>query len=417
MPNPIALGTQSLPVTFTSPLTTTVAVNAVGGSAAVAADGCFGETLSSVSVPIPRVPRMPNIKGKKLCIQLQEPKLADEKLLRSMELLLLQNFEPSNEKFHAIERLEQQAGWEKAEIKTRNLLRIMSALGQKFGFSDLENTENLSKRSSADPLFIGLAGMHAKSPQSLETEGRLSLTEEGDFPVLQVFVNALHELVQQKVLQDYLPADLKFWVMFEGMSRAHFICPGDREEALSVDCVNVHPEVSELLREGKLMQTGIANLNNLLRPEIGVLGAESIDTAQLKEVIGTHAQGEKPGGSGRFSGVKEFCLWALQKLRDEYCNDVMLKQRGDDTLLSETQQMMQEMYGEALKKGEVHPVVLVLRGASHFFELPGVFDKSRPGCAILGRQMDFILQASPGRQEQPANGLAARVQEHCQPYV
>jgi hypothetical protein len=403
---------QNLPVTFTSNHAPIAAVvNSVGASTGTPGTTCAGTALASVTIKIPRVPRMPDLTGKKLCVALQHPASADGELKLALSQLPVP---PSAEKFHVIDQLELNALRQREAIKESNLLKVISALAKEFGFVGYENTERLAKRASTDPLFIGLAGKHAPTMLTIETTERLSLEEEGDFPILQEFVNALHQLVQRKKLRDYLPAEMRFWVMFEGAGNTDLVFPTRINEEIIATHKARHPEASKLVDAGELRRVGIANFNILLDSKIGAIGSESFDGERLERVMRDTVGQSSTGGTRVSKNVKDFCDWAIKKLHGEQCNQPIMQR--DLTLVQDATKLMHDMYGNKLKTGGIHPIVFVLRGEEHFMELPGLFDKSKPDCQ-LGAEMHEILKASPGKKPQPPNSLQALVQKSCAPFV
>lgn len=301
---------QNLPVTFTLDSAPIAAiVNNVGASTGIPGATCPGAEIASVSIKIPRVPRMPDLTGKRLCVALQNPASANGELQLALSQLPAP---PSAEKFHVMDQLELNTHRQKEAIKASNLLKVISSLAKELGFADYENTERLAERASIDPLFIGLAGKHAGTMLSIETTKRLSLEEEGDFPLLQEYVNALHQLVQRNTLREYLPADMRFWVMFEGVGKTDLVFPKRINEELIAAHKTRHPEASKLVDAGELRRSGISNLNILLDSRIGAIGSESFDDERLQTVLRDNVEQSSPGGAGRFNGPKDFCDWAIK---------------------------------------------------------------------------------------------------------
>lgn len=340
-----------LPVTVTASDTVQPPVSVVVDSVGATAETCHGEKLVSFSLTIPDVPGVPNDLAKQsLCVALQDPRVVDEKLVQRM-VSLPASAHPDHTR--AQDLIENEARLEKEAIKTSNLLKLACALGDVFGFAGYQNSAHWAKRKVTDPIWIGLSGAHDNVMPSSQTIEGPPLSEQGDFPVLTEFVNALHQLTQRKKLRDYLPEGTKFWMLMESVENNYLVTPDPRDGTRFLDYLDLHPEVHDLLRTGRLEARSLSRSNNLAAPSIGVLGSEPMSREQLNDALETlaanNAQAKPTSTVHSFKDVAEFCRTALKELRNIQCNRPVIEDR-DRRLIGHTTKLMEDLYGEAKKK-------------------------------------------------------------------
>lgn len=367
-----------------------------------------------ITIPLRKIPQMPTaLKHEGLCVCLTDPAVVDARLVAQIEMLPASSHP---DRTRTIDRLENEAALEIEALQIKNLLNILQALGEKFGFAGYFNEEKLAQRKRGDPIWVGLGGFHGNSDSILgprETVSPISSQMDSNEKRINSFVNVAHSLLSHLSLpSNYLPGNRKFWVLAEGVPNNKIVLPSLPGDQPSVaECLPRHPEVREEIANGRLSAFYAPAYDSRFSPDIGVLGSEPINQAGLI-TIGKQLRAEKHPGvlleSFRASG--DFCANFREMLRQSLCN--MTTER-DQHIVRHTTELMQRFYGKkALKKGDVSSVIFVPRGKTHFFELAPIAPDTKPGCT-LGPQMHLLFTASPSRIEYPEGSLERTYQTAC----
>lgn len=373
-------------------LSTTMTVGLSGQSEEV----WHSEPSTSVSISLKDIPNIPSSeKSAPLLVRLTDPSIEDEKFLQ--RTVHLRTGVPTVEKGYAIDRLAQEAEWNKRDIKRDNLQRTFTALAERLGFK-LPQTSKM-EREASDPLWFGLART-TPAPEKIFQEKRLEASEQQDWLIQQVLINAFSQLTQQQPLSDYLPqSKVKILVMLEGVPNNVVVHPAPQHPIHTKGYFNAHPEMTKLLRDGTLKEVvSPGSLGFLLDTQIGILGAETLKTRKdINNVFlinDFQRKSEKSAPKG--TSVTTEC-------------DRPARKRFDGDLLNEARIRVHQLYDKRdIASGAVIPVVLFPRTKASFLAEPNS-DTSEVGC-ILGQQMDIVAVSPHVENNAPGRSIPTQKQ-------
>jgi hypothetical protein len=390
-----------------APLTTQVVFTAFGThhqTLTSSVSVCLGEKITNIDVRIPEVPGRPDIPAE-ICIALRDPKQEEKRELSIDEKLSLipQSNHPNEgyrlDQIDNASRLAEQARLERvAAIKRDNLLIVITELGKEFGFEDVDDTfpDDINHDFSTD--FPENSWPNPRPTPTAESDAitmvRVGLsaspTAKNRLPTCQAFINMIYEFAQQEALAEYLPPNMKFWVFMEGEKRKIAIAPDGDEEAKQF--IEHHPEMQGLLKSSALQLSEHQAVHHSIDPRIGVLGIETMDSAQMATSIRQHAA-SIPNGLPNTPDICEK-IWGMLR-RAQYTHPVV---QGDKSLPAYADSMMNEMYGRHnIEEGVYTPVTFFAAEAKRLQDMPELAPAPQFG-PLLGRGMDKVLHIPPSEQ-------------------
>jgi hypothetical protein len=304
------------------------------------------ETSLSVDMPVvmthidgESIPHLPTALPAQLRVDLVDP----ERVLHPTTESVARSTHP--DEMGRLSQLEFARERQERGIRANNFLKLTTALAEVFGFVALKNPPRTEALESGAPIRIGLACSHAGSDK-YGADDEVPLQEQGSEPAFHSFISALHAMVSYgEIAARYMPINMKFWLMAEGIPREQLISP---PSVKGVDeYVQLHPETVSLINESgfKLGLFGDGSFLAAISPEIGILGTED-PSYNPNDLLDRNEEHRKQGFGTVPTHRKtnaEFCRYLFESTQRGLCEDPGIQR--DRGLVSFGDETMQRMYG------------------------------------------------------------------------